>query len=60
MLNESAVGLSTHQLMGDTFPIHVDQRLQVWKMALGEAAFWLVKKSDGKAVLEFGKMTWKI
>jgi len=34
--------------------------VQVWKTAPGEAAFRLVKKSDGKAVLEFGKMTWKM
>ncbi len=33
--------------------------LQVWKTAPGEALFRMVKDSDGKAILDFGRLTWE-
>lgn len=33
--------------------------LQVWNDGLGQVIFRMVKDADGKAILEYGRMTWK-
>lgn len=33
--------------------------LQIWKIGTGEAVFRMVKDSDGKAILDYGCMTWR-
>ena len=40
-------------LPGDHFTLHV------WKTGENEALFRMVKDSDGKAILDYGRMTWK-
>lgn len=43
----------TVALPGDHFTLHV------WKTGENEALFRMVKDSDGKAILDYGRMTWK-